>query len=120
MTIYRNPDRQCRNKVRYASKKLAKHAAQKQESVLHARLSAYHCPWCYQYHLGNKWRPPKEQPMQGDIEIWHHPNDDPGAPDWQWAVRLDDDPTGEAVGGFADTETQALTDAELARQEHLG
>lgn len=119
MTIYRNPDRQCRNKVRYASKKLAKHAAQKQESVLHARLSAYHCPWCYQYHLGNKWRPRKQPPMMGDIEIWFNYNDREYL-QWQWAVRLDDNPTGETVGGFADTEEQALTDAEAARQEQTG
>lgn len=57
--------------------------------------------------------------MKGDRRVWplvaepteEEPNPEPTM--WAWELRLDDDPMGECLGGFARTRTGAEREAAL-------
>lgn len=106
---------QCRDKVRYPSKRAAKRAARSLEAWYGKRFRGYRCPHCDLHHLGTPHHE-KEAPVKGDIEVYKFHNDD----EWGWDVRLDDLPDGEAISGFAESEQQALEQAEQARKDELG
>lgn len=113
MTARLSPRSQCRNKVRHASKRAAKRAAKMLEAKYGKRLRAYHCPHCATYHLGTPYHR-KEASVKGDIEVFKYPAG------WGWSVRLDDDPMGCVESGFAESEIDALEQAEQARKDELG